>query len=73
MWIVAILSDGPLRGHQLEIDVLNSGPPKMLDLDHSDGERYTYTLGRASSRARRWSYCYLSRDGLAEAVPAARQ
>jgi hypothetical protein len=60
MWIVAVLSDGPLRGQHVEIDVLNSKPPKQLELVDANGALYTYIIGRASTRARRWTYCYLA-------------
>jgi hypothetical protein len=65
MWIVAVLSDGPLRGQHVEIDVLNSKPPKQLELVDANGELNTYVIGRASTRARRWTYCYLAGRGVA--------
>jgi hypothetical protein len=64
MWIVAVLSDGPLRGQHVEIDVLNSKPPKQLELVDANGELYAYVLARASTRARRWSYCYFRGSGV---------
>ncbi len=61
MWVVAVLSDGPLQGQRIEIEATAAKPPGRLELTYDGDFVYVYTLGGASSKARRWNYRYLSR------------
>ena len=63
MWIIAVLTDGPLRGERVEVESDGFRPPTHLDLS-TGGSTLIYTLGRATARARQWNYCYVSQTEL---------
>jgi hypothetical protein len=42
--ITAALDDGPMKGDQIEVEVLEGRPPKTLDLVAGDGSTCRYCL-----------------------------
>jgi hypothetical protein len=45
----ALLSDGPLEGRRIGVDVNTEGqPPRTIDVDVEDGHIYFYDLEEAS-------------------------
>jgi hypothetical protein len=44
--ITAILDDGPLKGRQIETDVVEGRPPKTIDVAAGDGSTCRYCLSR---------------------------
>jgi hypothetical protein len=58
MWIVAVLSDGPLRGRRFEVEAQAGRAPRELLFADPDAISYTYSLTKSNTRARHWSYAY---------------
>lgn len=58
--IIAALDDGPMRGDDIEVEVLEGRPPKTLDLAAADGTTCRYCLAGwvQTGRSARYTFLY---------------
>jgi hypothetical protein len=57
----AALDDGPMKGDQIEVEVLEGRPPKTLDLAAGDGNTCRYCLAGWVQTGRSAIYTFLYR------------
>lgn len=59
--ITAVLSDGPLKGTNIEAGVIEGRPPKILDVPGDDGSAYRYCLEEWVQTGASAAYTFLYR------------
>jgi hypothetical protein len=55
------LKDGPLAGSSIEAEVVEGGPPKILDVPADDGSTCRYCLAESVQSGRSAEYSFLYR------------
>jgi hypothetical protein len=59
--IIAVLDDGPLKGTEVEAEVVEGRPPSTIDLDADDGSTVRYCLAEWTQSGPSAVYTYLYR------------
>jgi hypothetical protein len=57
--VTAVLTDGPLRGETVAVELVEGRPPKTLDVGPRNGTTYRYCLARWTQRGPEARYTFL--------------